>query len=338
MLRRYVSRSVIVSSSSSSSLLTSSSSSAAAHMVWFTPTSCARRHRSSDRHDEIEVFDAQKAAPQKRGYTVHTLQEYVDNEDHGLPSKKKVTETISETADNPMWMIWVLGFLGVTVAFTIVSHRLRTEQRRFDPRMRQVKTIDQPGGPKIGGPFELTDTKGNRVKNTDFLGKWMFIYFGFVNCPDVCPAEMDKLTRVISQMDKKLGKDKWQPLFITVDPKRDTPEVLAEYLSDFHPRIIGLTGTQEEIERVARNYRVYFAVPDESNPNDYLVDHSIIMYLMSPEGKFVDYTTKDFNHSEVLGKLMRRIMDYDKNMAEAESLGIASSSSTVSKQMTSSTS
>eukprot|EP00759_Apiculatamorpha_spiralis_P052481 PhF_6_TR5732/c0_g1_i1/m.8447/K07152/SCO1_2; protein SCO1/2 len=271
----------------------------------------ASRGSPGDR-DDMEIYDPQKAAAQRRGYTVFTLQEYVDKEDQDVSAVKKIMHTVDAKTDNPMWMLYALGFVGVIVGCIILSHRYRTEVRRFDPRMRELKTLDMPGGPMIGGPFELTDTNGKRVRDTDFRGKFLYIYFGFSNCPDICPAEMDKLTRMTTALDRKIGKDKWQPLFITVDPQRDTPKVLKEYLTDFHPRIIGLTGTLEEIERVARAYRVYFSIPDESNPKDYLVDHSIIMYLMSPEGKFVDYTTKDFNWHEMLAKCLRRILDYDK--------------------------
>lgn len=280
------------------------------------------RHKASKPDDKValEVSDPSKASVATRGYSVFTLQEFVDKEDTLNTPREQLVETISQKMENPMWMLYALGFVWLSVSLAILSHRLRTERKRFDPRMRKVRTFDQPGGPLIGGPFTLTDTNGKTVRNTDFLGKFMYIYFGFTNCPDICPAEMEKLSRTITQLDKKVGKDKWVPLFITVDPYRDTPKVLKEYLSDFHPRIIGLTGSQEEIERVARSYRVYFAVPDEStNPNDYLVDHSIIMYLMSPEGKFLDYTTKDFNWMECLGKILRRMMMYDEEKANSVS-------------------
>ncbi|EAN80801.1 electon transport protein SCO1/SCO2, putative, partial [Trypanosoma cruzi] len=115
-------------------------------------------------------------------------------------------------------------------------------------------------------------------------------------------------------LDKKVGRDYWQPLFISLDPRRDTPEKVREYLADFSPRILGLVGTQEEVEAAAREYRVYFAIPDEEgmSEDDYLVDHSIIMYLMDPEGRFCDYTTKEFQWFESYSKLLRRMMDYER--------------------------
>jgi protein SCO1/2 len=186
---------------------------------------------------------------------------------------------------------------------------------RFDPKLRAVKQFDSPSGPSIGGPFSLLDTAGKRWTDKDFHGKWIYIYFGFTNCPDICPEEMAKMTRLINHLDKKVGKDFWQPIFITLDPKRDTPDKLKEYLSEFHPRILGLYGSLEEVENAARQYRVYFAVPDDQvmSENDYLVDHSIIMYLMDPEGKFCDYTTKEFTWHESYSKLLRRMMDRERS-------------------------
>ena len=284
----------------------------ASFSLWRTSVRWARRTDAGD--DELELYDAQKGSVQDRPYTVYTLQEYLDREDSAMKtSVQKIFTALDEFTDNPIWMLYALLFLAATVGYVIVCFRLRNERRRFDPRIRQIRTFDQPGGPSIGGPFELIDTNGKIVKDTDLRGKWLYIYFGFSNCPDICPNEMQKLTRMITQLDKKIGKEIWQPVFITVDPERDTPDVLKEYISDFHPRILALTGNLEDIERVARAYRVYFSISDEStSPTDYLVDHSIIHYLMDPEGKFVDYTTKDFNWTEMLSKLLRRIMDYNR--------------------------
>ena len=264
-------------------------------------------------NDAIEVRKEQTAGTPIADRPVLTLQEYLDKDDPAqLRARERVVEKFDEMTDNPMWMIYGLMFIAVLIANLIISGRVRKEFQTFDPSIRQVQQFVQKGGVRIGGEFELVDTDGNTVKSTDFRGKWMYIYFGFINCPDICPAEMAKMSRVIKEIDKKLGADKWQPIFISIDPDRDTPALLKEYLSDFNPRILGLTGTHEAIERCARQYKVYYSIPDDNyNPDDYLIDHSIMTYLMGPDGKFVDYTTKDFNWIESIGKIMRRVMDYD---------------------------
>ncbi|AIN99305.1 electon transport protein SCO1/SCO2, putative [Leishmania panamensis] len=232
-----------------------------------------------------------------------------------------MSEAVDEMRDNPVWMLWALGFLTLGVMTVVISIRIRREQMRFDPKLRAVKSFDSPEGPSIGGPFSLVDVKtGKRITDADLKGKWLYIYFGFTNCPDVCPEEMAKMARVINHLDKKVGRDYWQPIFISLDSKRDTPAKIREYLSDFSPRIMGLVGTQAEVEEAARQYRVYFAIPDEEvmSEDDYLVDHSIIMYLIDPEGRFSDYTTKEFQWFESYSKLLRRMMDYERHRATEE--------------------
>jgi protein SCO1/2 len=142
----------------------------------------------------------------------------------------------------------------------------------------------------VGGPFTLTDHNGKRVTDQDFRGKYMLIFFGFTYCPDVCPSEL----QVMSAALDKLGPaaDEIQPIFITIDPARDTPEAMKLYVANFHPRLIGLTGSPEDIARVAKAYRVYYAKAKGSeSETDYLMDHSTILYLMGPDGKFVKHFT-----------------------------------------------
>lgn len=258
------------------------------------------------------------AVAEAKDSQIYTMQEYMEKDEMEERATKSLGQKFSDIRDNPAWMLWALGFVGLGVVTVVVSIRIRREQIRFDPRLRAVKAFDQEGGPSIGGPFSLVDTNGKRWTNEDFKGKWIYIYFGFTNCPDVCPEEMAKMSRLIKHLDKKVGKDYWQPIFISLDPKRDTAAKIKEYLADFSPRILGLCGTVEEVENAARQYRVYFAVSDEESmsDNDYLVDHSIIMYLMDPEGKFSDYTTKEFQWFESYSKLLRRMMDYERQNAQ----------------------
>ncbi|WP_119275137.1 SCO family protein [Taklimakanibacter deserti] len=142
----------------------------------------------------------------------------------------------------------------------------------------------------VGGPFTLTDQNGKRVTDQDFRGKYMLIFFGFTFCPDVCPSELQVMSAALDQMGSEA--DKIQPVFITIDPARDTPEAMKVYVSNFHPRLIGLTGSEADIAAVAKAYRVYYAkAKGTENQTDYLMDHSTILYLMGPDGKFVKHFT-----------------------------------------------
>jgi protein SCO1 len=138
----------------------------------------------------------------------------------------------------------------------------------------------------IGGPFTLTSPDGTTVTDQTYRGKWLLVYFGFTSCPDSCPTALLEIAAAL----EKLGPDadKLQPLFITVDPRRDTPAVMGNYTQSFDPRIVGLTGTPQHIATVAQGYGVYYE-PRKSGPGaeDYVMDHGTYLYLMDPEGKFV---------------------------------------------------
>ncbi|KAI0243622.1 Cu-binding protein, partial [Massospora cicadina] len=172
------------------------------------------------------------------------------------------------------------------------------------------------GKPLIGGNFALVDQNGNPFTQADLLDKFSIIYFGFTHCPDVCPDELDKMTEVIQKLDldnrlvAKAGQ--LQPVFITCDPQRDSPEVVKKYLEDFHPRFIGLTGPIEAVAKACKAYRVYFSRPPKVAPGeDYLVDHSIFFYLMDPRGEFVDCFGKDRTAEEAAVKIREYMLSYD---------------------------
>jgi protein SCO1/2 len=143
------------------------------------------------------------------------------------------------------------------------------------------------GKEPIGGPFELTDHTGHRRTDADFRGKLLLVYFGFTFCPDICPTDLLAIGLALDRLGQ--AGEAVQPLFISVDPARDTPDRLAQYVASFHPRLIGLTGSAEEIRKAAREYRVYFAKVPVSGGPEYTIDHSSFIYLMDQDGKYLGF-------------------------------------------------
>ena len=136
----------------------------------------------------------------------------------------------------------------------------------------------------IGGPFRLTNHHGNRVSDDDFRGRYMLVFFGFTHCPDVCPSTLRDISMTLDHLDDEANEI--QPLFITVDPERDGVEAIGEYVTAFDSRILGLTGTRDEIDQVTAAYRIYSArVP--LGDDDYTMDHSAFTYLLDREGKYL---------------------------------------------------
>ena len=157
------------------------------------------------------------------------------------------------------------------------------------PATQQTSTA---GKALIGGPFSLVEADGTRVTDKTFAGKPMLVYFGFTNCPDVCPSGLQVISAALDKLGPKA--EGITPLFITVDPERDTPKVIGDYVKSFNPRIVGLSGSPEEVAAVTKAYRVYVnKVPNEKEPDRYGVDHSSFMYLMNGSGEFV----KHFPHT-----------------------------------------
>jgi len=156
---------------------------------------------------------------------------------------------------------------------------------------------------------------GTRVTSDDLKGQWVLLYFGFTKCPDICPQEMEKVTGVLHNLDAK--GQAVLPVFITIDPARDDGARLKSYFADneFHPRFLPLTGTFEQVRRACRAYRVYFTKPteEEVKAGDYLIDHSIINYLLSPEGHFIEYFGKSLSAAEMEKKMGGIIAEWERD-------------------------
>ncbi len=145
------------------------------------------------------------------------------------------------------------------------------------------------GVASVGGPFTLTDQNGQTRSEKDFAGRLMLIYFGYSYCPDVCPTALQVMTGALGMLGPKASGV--QPIFITIDPARDTPTHLKDYVSNFFPGMIGLTGSEEAIKQIAAAYRVYFRKATDSGTTEYLMDHSSIIFLMGKDGAYLTHFT-----------------------------------------------
>ena len=139
----------------------------------------------------------------------------------------------------------------------------------------------------IGGPFELVDHTGQMVTEESFDDRYLLVYFGYAYCPDICPTELLIMGQAVDELGE-LG-DEVQPLFITVDPVRDSVAALAEYVPTFHPRLVGLTGSEDQIHDAAKAYRVYYRLNEPDEAGDYLVDHTSYIYFMDPDGDYLTH-------------------------------------------------
>jgi len=164
----------------------------------------------------------------------------------------------------------------------------------------KVSSTDQIGiindNSSIGGDFILTDTNGEKFDSKQLHGKLLLLYFGFTYCPDICPASLYEMSQALIQIKKS---DRIQAIFITVDPNRDTSKQLKEYFDNFDQRIIPLTGTEKEIDEVAKKFRVYYARDEATLGKDYLINHSSFFYLVDTNGKLLKYYPSGINGSEM---------------------------------------
>lgn len=199
---------------------------------------------------------------------------------------------------------WRSLFIGGGTLFGLTAYFLYLKRLKQE-KIEREKTRTY-GKAAIGGSFELVDTNGKLRKSEEFLGKWLLIYFGFTHCPDVCPEELEKLAKVVDGLTKK--NVAITPLFISVDPERDTPQMVGKYLKEFSDKFIGLTGSKEQVDKATRSYRVYYSVGPKDKDNDYIVDHTIISYLISPKGELVDYFGQTKPADEIESTIMFHIM------------------------------
>ena len=162
-------------------------------------------------------------------------------------------------------------------------------------------------GARLGGAFTLTDQNGARVSDKAFDGKYRIVYFGFTYCPDVCPVDLQTIGQAMRMLEKEDAElaGRIQPIFITTDPERDTPAVMKQYVSAFHPRLIGLTGTPDEIAGVAKKHGVYFQKAEQEGSTEYQVDHMRVALLFGPKGEPIAIPPHDKGAEAVAAELRR---------------------------------
>ncbi|PIW30527.1 MAG: SCO family protein [Rhodospirillales bacterium CG15_BIG_FIL_POST_REV_8_21_14_020_66_15] len=192
--------------------------------------------------------------------------------------------------------------LGLAVLILIAAGAV-VFQRSLDETGRATTATGTAPEVKIGGPFTLTDHTGRQVTEADFRGRYMLIFFGYTFCPDVCPTSLTEISAAMDKLGDRAAKV--VPILVTIDPARDTATALKDYVAHFHPSVVGLTGTPEQIKQAAKAYRVYYAkVPDKGGDKDaYLMDHSSVIYLMGPDGGFLAHFSHQTDAETMAAKI-----------------------------------
>ena len=196
-----------------------------------------------------------------------------------------------------LFRILFLTVIGIAVvaAFIAFEKKVNLKAKQTSSQVDTVNIIQTPLD--LGGDFELTTHKGEKLTNKDLEGKIVLMFFGYTYCPDYCPMELQNLTEVLNVLEKTGLDQKVQPVFVSIDPERDTPEVLTSFLQPFHKNIIAATGSLEQIEEIKHNYRVYGARVEQEV--GYLMDHSTFLYVLDGEGKLLSMIRYEATASEI---------------------------------------
>lgn len=196
--------------------------------------------------------------------------------------------------------VFFYTLLTVIVLVTTTSSWIAESKLRSEAGVAEAAIAPAAGGP--GGPFTLTDIHGKKVNSEQFVGKYRLVFFGFTYCPDICPSGLVTIGAALGELGKE--KEKLVPIFITIDPQRDTQEQMKLYMESFDDSIVALTGTPAEIKKVADAYKVYYSkVENKESPEDYVMNHSGYIYLMGKYGEYVTHFAHDVTADEMVVKL-----------------------------------
>jgi protein SCO1/2 len=192
------------------------------------------------------------------------------------------------------------------LAFALLTSALSLAGCSSEPQQSQAGAAPLAGA-AIGGPFALVDKDGKTVRWQDFAGRYRIVYFGYTFCPDACPLDLGKMMQGFALFAKAQPAlaDKIQPMFITIDPARDTPKIMGEYTASFSPRLLGLTGSQAAIDQAAKAFRVYYAKGDKTPGGGYLMNHSRVALLMGPQGEPISMLPVDQDPPAVAAELAK---------------------------------
>jgi protein SCO1/2 len=202
-------------------------------------------------------------------------------------------------------LAWAVGLLGGLVLLGAIAYTAL--ELSHNPR----GSGDIQVSSTIGGPFRLIDQNGNIVTNTELQGRWLLVYFGYTHCPDTCPTALSNIA--LALRDLGAAKQQVRPVFITIDPERGTSQALKDYVSAFDAPLLALTGSAEAIAQAAAEYRVYYAKRPEPG-GDYFMDHTAIIYVMNPKGRFVASFTPEDAPEQIAARL-KLLLDLDKHGA-----------------------
>ncbi|VDM53340.1 unnamed protein product [Angiostrongylus costaricensis] len=207
---------------------------------------------------------------------------------------------------------WRVAAVTLGIGATCLAALLYIRKIRMEEREKHMKYI--AGKARIGGDWELVNTEGKLEGSEQLKGNWLLMYFGFTHCPDICPDEIEKMVKVVDILDSKLSNEKIpiKPIFISVDPQRDTPARVKQYCAEFSPKIQGYTGSQEQVNKVAKTFRVYHSQGPITgkDKDDYIVDHTVITYLIDPDGNFHDYYGQNRTAEEIARIIELKVLKY----------------------------
>lgn len=217
---------------------------------------------------------------------------------------------IQKKLSEARFFTWRTSIISLLIMFVVV---LYYQQYGLRKQYSQKKGVEQSsyGQTNIGqGTWDMVNHHGEPVNQDTFRGKYQLVYFGFTFCPDVCPRELTKMAHALNILEKRGFVNDIVPIFVSVDPKRDSPQLVSRFIRQFHPNIVGLTGTSEQVSHFARAYKAYFSTPGlNESQDDYIVDHVTMMYLMGRQGEYLGHISTLDNSQEMADKIANLMRD-----------------------------